>query len=224
MSVFEMWKGTLTIKILLIFVGFLIFLTGVVPLWIGAGLVMLAGGCFLSFRQGQGAGHEACSVSKSVERAQQEGHAQLDAKIRREAWSVSNGIRAIFAGGLVGYVVNAIYIIITLAGANEYATLMSRLASMVVSIPYMPIVANWHQVLDAETGKMVVELYKLTPDMIVVFMVGPFLLPLFQFLGYLQGPKLWQKTEKAMAEGKRRAKARSRIVKKKGPKVQKPEI
>ena len=56
-------------------------------------------------------------------------------------------------------------------------------------------------------------------------MISPFILPLFQFWGYMQGPKLWKKTEQAMADGRRRAKARSRIVKKnKLPRTMKPEI
>jgi hypothetical protein len=49
-------------------------------------------------------------------------------------------------------------------------------------------------------------------------------LPAATCAGYLQGPKLWKKTEEAMAKGKRRAKARSRIVKKNKPRVQKPQI
>ena len=58
-----------------------------------------------------------------------------------------------------------------------------------------------------------------------VLMISPFILPLFQFWGYMQGPKLWKKTEQAMADGRRRAKARSRIVKKnKLPRTMKPEI
>ena len=62
-------------------------------------------------------------------------------------------------------------------------------------------------------------------DIILVLMVGPFVIPTCQFLGYLQGPKMWEKTEQAMAEGKRRAKARSRIArKKKLPKSMRPEI
>ena len=67
----------------------------------------------------------------------------------------------------------------------------------------------------------------LTFDVILVLMVGPFILPVFQFLGYLQGPKFWEKTEQAMADGKRRAKARSRIVKKNKdnrPRWERPEI
>lgn len=212
MNITDMWKGVITLKVLMIFIGFMIFSTGATPLWIAVGLIMLLGGCFLSFRQGQGAGHEACGVSKSISHVQENG-GQLDPKLCRGAWNVANGVKAIFAGAVIGYVVNAVYIICTLVGAEESVVLSTRMASFVVSIPYMPIVGFWHENYVA-----------LTPDLVAVFMIGPFLLPLCQFLGYLQGPKLWEKTEKAMAEGKRRAKARSRIVKKKNPRLQKPEI
>ena len=60
--------------------------------------------------------------------------------------------------------------------------------------------------------------------LVLVLMVSPFVIPTFTFMGYLQGPRLWENTEKAMARGKRRAKAKSRIVKKNKPREQKPQI
>ena len=44
------------------------------------------------------------------------------------------------------------------------------------------------------------------------------------FLGYLQGPKLWARTEEAMKQGRRRAKANARMRKKWVPQPKKPEI
>ena len=91
--------------------------------------------------------------------------------------------------------------------------LVSRLASFAVSLPYMPLVTYWHPVYNV-----------LTWDIVLMLMIGPFLLPAIQFAGYMQGPRLWEKTEKAMAQGKRRAKARSRIVKRNKPRMNQPEI
>ena len=81
-------------------------------------------------------------------------------------------------------------------------------------IPYWPILSYFHPVYNV-----------LTWDIVLLLMVSPFILPAVQLFGYTKGPMMWAKTEKAMAEGKRRAKARSRIVRKKRtPKSQRPEI
>lgn len=211
-----MWKGMMTIKVLLVFVGMMLWSTGVTALWIAVGILLLIGAGFISFRQGQGSGHEACGVSKSiarVEHAQDKPH-EIDPKLAREAWSVSNGVRAIFAGAAIGYIINAVYIIMMLLNVAEEAPMfVARLFSLVATIPYYPIVAYW-----------VPTYTELVPALVAVMMIGPFVLPACQFAGYMCGPKLWEKTEKAMKDGKRRAKARSRIVKKRQPKVQKPEI
>ena len=42
-----MWKGDLTVKVLLIVVGFMIFSFGVTWLWILLGILLLLGGCFM---------------------------------------------------------------------------------------------------------------------------------------------------------------------------------
>ena len=210
-----MWKGDLTVKILLIVVGFMIFSFGVTWLWILLGILLLLGGCIMSFRQGQGMGREACSISKSIARMQETPgkSGQIDAKMYRQAWSVSTGLKYIFAGGIVGYVINCIYIVCMIVKVDGVPLLVTRLASFAVSLPYMPLITYWRPVFDV-----------LTWDIVLMLMVGPFVLPAIQFAGYMQGPRLWAKTEKAMAQGKRRAKARSRIVKKKKPRQIQPEI
>ena len=211
LSVFEMWRSTLAIKILLVVIGFMVFSFGITGLWVGIGIALLLAGALMVFRQGQSAGHEACAVSKSVAAI---GADKADKKMLSQMWSVSNGVRAIFAGAAVSYTINAIYIILSVVHAPEIATFVSRLVSWVITMPYWPIIAAWHETYEF-----------LTTDVILVLMISPFILPLVQFAGYMQGPKLWKKTEQAMVDGRRRAKARSRIVKKnKLPRSMRPEI
>lgn len=211
MSVFEMWRSTLAIKILLVVIGFMVFSFGITGLWVGIGIALLLAGALMVFRQGQSAGHEACAVSKSVAAI---GADKADKKMLSQMWSVSNGVRSIFAGAAVSYTINAIYIILSVVHAPEIATFVSRLVSWVITMPYWPIIAAWHETYEF-----------LTTDIILVLMISPFILPLVQFAGYMQGPKLWKKTEQAMVDGRRRAKARSRIVKKnKLPRSMRPEI
>ena len=211
MSVFEMWRSTLAIKILLVVIGFMVFSFGITGLWVGIGIALLLAGALMVFRQGQSAGHEACAASKSVAAI---GADKADKKMLSQMWSVSNGVRAIFAGAAVSYTINAIYIILSVVHASEIATFVSRLVSWVITMPYWPIIAAWHETYEF-----------LTTDVILVLMISPFILPLVQFAGYMQGPKLWKKTEQAMVDGRRRAKARSRIVKKnKLPRSMRPEI
>lgn len=211
MSVFEMWRSTLAIKILLVVIGFMVFSFGITGLWVGIGIALLLAGALMVFRQGQSAGHEACAASKSVAAI---GADKADKKMLSQMWSVSNGVRAIFAGAAVSYTINAIYIILSVVHAPEIATFISRLVSWVITMPYWPIIAAWHETYEF-----------LTTDIILVLMISPFILPLVQFAGYMQGPKLWKKTEQAMVDGRRRAKARSRIVKKnKLPRSMRPEI
>ena len=206
-----MWRSTLAIKILLVVIGFMVFSFGITGLWVGVGVALLLAGALMVFRQGQSAGHEACAVSKSVAAI---GADKADKKMLSQMWSVSNGVRAIFAGAAVSYTINAIYIILSVVHAPEIATFVSRLVSWVITMPYWPIIAAWHETYEF-----------LTTDVILVLMISPFILPLVQFAGYMQGPKLWKKTEQAMVDGRRRAKARSRIVKKnKLPRSMRPEI
>lgn len=206
-----MWRSTLAIKILLVVIGFMVFSFGITGLWVGIGIALLLAGALMVFRQGQSAGHEACAASKSVAAI---GADKADKKMLSQMWSVSNGVRSIFAGAAVSYTINAIYIILSVVHAPEIATFVSRLVSWVITMPYWPIIAAWHETYEF-----------LTTDIILVLMISPFILPLVQFAGYMQGPKLWKKTEQAMVDGRRRAKARSRIVKKnKLPRSMRPEI
>ena len=210
-----MWKGTLTVKVLLIVLNFMIFSFGITWLWILLGVLSLLGAAFMTFRQGQGMGREACSVAKSIKRMEEMPgkSSQIDPRMYKQAWSVANGLKSIFAGGIVGYVINCVYVVCMLLKVSEMPLLVSRLASFAVSLPYMPILTYWRPVYNV-----------LTWDIVLMLMIGPFVLPAIQFAGYMQGPKLWEKTEKAMAQGKRRAKARSRIVKRKKPRLNQPEI
>lgn len=216
MTTFTMWKGNLALKIMMIILSFTVLSFGNTSVFIGLGIVILLGGCFFAFRQGQGIGHEACSVLHSVNRVKNDSEkaGQIDPKMYKQAFSVQNGLRALFASALVPYVINCVYIILRLAQVNEIAVFISRFVSFIVSMPFWPLLAGVHENFTA-----------LSADIIIMLMVGPFVVPAFQFWGYMQGPKLWAKTEKAMAEGKRRAKARSRIVKKeKKVRAQRPEI
>ena len=210
-----MWKGTLTVKVLLIVLNFMVFSFGITWLWILLGVLLLLGAAFMTFRQGQGMGREACSVAKSIKRMEEMPgkSSQIDPQMCKQAWSVASGLKSIFAGGIVSYVVNCVYIVCMLLKVNDMPLLVSRLASFAVSLPYMPLVTYWHPVYNV-----------LTWDIMLMLMIGPFLLPAIQFAGYMQGPRLWEKTEKAMAQGKRRAKARSRIVKRNKPRMNQPEI
>ena len=207
-----MWKSTVLIKIVLVFIGFILFSIGSNVAWTILGSLVLLGCCWFMFRQGQNAGHESCAVTKSIERVEAEGK-RADEGLYRQAWSRSNGVKSVFAGALFAYAVNAVYIILSLLDVSEMAVMISRVASWVVTMPYWPVIAMFHETYVA-----------LTPDIVIVLMASPFLLPLCHYFGYLCGPKLWQNTEKAMIDGRRRAKARSRIVKKKAPRIQKPEI
>ena len=209
-----MIKNAIVLKLLLIFVGFTVFSFGDMTVFMILGILVLLGGAFASFKQGVAMGHEACAVSNSLERILADGDKQPDPKMLRQSYSISRGVKSVFGSALADYLINCVYIILMLAKADENVTVISRLASFVVVIPYWPLLSHWHAVYNV-----------LTWDIVLLLMVSPFLLPAIQFAGYTKGPMMWAKTEKAMADGKRRAKARSRIVKKKKlPKSQRPEI
>ena len=162
MNVTEMWRSTLAIKVLLVVLGFMVFSFGVTGLWVGVGIALLAGGCLMVFRQGQTAGHEACAVSRSVQNV---GLDKADKKMLSQMWSVSNGVRAIFAGAVFSYSINAIYIIIMLVGAPVMVQFVARLVSWAVTMPYWPLIAAWHETYEF-----------LTTDIILVLMISPFML------------------------------------------------
>lgn len=216
MTTRDMFKNSLVLKAMLVFISFTVFTFGNMTVYLIVGLLVILFGCFLALKQGAAMGHEACSVAASIRRIEEnpDKAQNIEPKMRKQAYSVSNGVKAILAGGLIDYVINVVYIILMLIKLDSAGLIYARLASFVMVVPYWPIVSYWHPVFDV-----------LTWDIVAVLMLSPFLLPVCQFIGYRQGPALWAKTEKAMAEGKRRAKARSRIArKKKAPKVRGPEI
>ena len=188
--------------------------------WLVLSLVALAAALFFCFRQGASVGHASCGVSATIESARQSGekvYAQLDKKYLAQAWSRSTGVRGIFAGALIPYVTGCIYIILSLLWRNnpglQTAATIARIPAWLLSLPYWPIIMGGHE-----------DFVALTPDIVVMLLVSPFVIPIGTFVGYLQGPRLWAHTEDAMKQGRRRAKARARVGKKMAPRSQKPEI
>lgn len=210
-----MWKTNAVTLILLIVLNLALFTLGNTP-WTVLGLICLAGGMFLSYRQGMGFGHEACGILQMVQKArdpQSPSYGQVDEKVQKRAWSVSTGVRGMLASALVPYVVGCLYIVLSLLKASPADAVM-RLVSWVLALPFWPAMLPFSQAFD-----------RLTAPVAAVLMISPFVLPLCTFAGYLRGPKLWAKSEKAMAEGRRRAKAKSRVGRKKAvPRSQRPEI
>ena len=231
MTVGGIWRSNALIMVLLVIINFM-FISMPPVLWMALGILILCGAIYLSFRQGGAMGHEACGVSKMIERAtnaQSPTHGQMDARTYKQAYSVSTGIKGLFASALIPYVINAAYLAVMLiyinkpevfgaesavsADAIPAVVFVTRFLSWLVTLPFWPLLSHWHPSYNVVTA-----------DVIALMMLSPFVLPTASFLGYLQGPKLWEKTEKAMAQGKRRAKAKSRVIKKRQPRVQKPEI
>jgi len=210
-----MWKSNAVTLILLIVLNLALFTLGNTP-WTVLGLICLAGGMFLSYRQGMGFGHEACGILQMVEKArdpESPSYGQVDEKVTRRAWSASTGVKGVLASALVPYVVGCLYIVLSLLKVHPADAVM-RLVSWVLALPFWPAMLPFSQTFD-----------RLTAPVAAVLMISPFVLPLCTFAGYLRGPKLWAKSEKAMAEGRRRAKAKSRVGRKKTvPRSQRPEI
>ena len=124
---------------------------------------------------------------------------------------LAGGAALMFA--LPAYVIGCLYIAATLLKI-DVLVMPLRFISWLVAAPYWPCVLAWTHTFDRLTGTVA-----------AVLMISPFVLPGVTFAGYMQGPKLWAKSEKAMAEGRRRAKAKSRVARKKRtPRAQKPEI
>ena len=215
MTIGDMYRTNAMTKFLLILINMGLFTLNRTA-WAVLGMLCLAGALYLAFRQGMAYGHEASGILKTVERAQDPQsptHGQLDRKLIGRAWSVTTGIRAVLACALLPYVVGAAYIACSLLNV-EKLVMPLRLASWVLAAPFWPLVLPWYNTFDRLTGVVA-----------AVLMISPFLLPLSTFAGYMQGPRLGERSEKAMAEGKRRAKAKSRVVRKKTvPRSQRPEI
>ena len=91
--------------------------------------------------------------------------------------------------------------------------IVARIVAWLLSLPYWPFIMHWHE-----------DFVTITPMIAAMLLTTPFILPAATALGYLQGPRLWARTEDAMKQGRRRAKARSRVGKKLAPRQQKPEI
>lgn len=215
MSVSDMWKSNAVVLMLLIVLNFALFALGITP-WMVLGLIILALSMFHCFRQGMAYGLHACTVRDTVEHSMDPSSpsfGQVDQQTVAKAWSVNRGIKGVLASALIPYVTGCVYIICSLLNI-EPLVLPTRLISWVVAMPFWPMVLPWYQTFDRLTGVVA-----------AVLMISPFMLPLCTFAGYMQGPRLWAKSEKAMAEGKRRAKAKSRVARKKpAPKPQRPEI
>lgn len=202
--------------VVLVFINFLFMSAGGIA-WTILGLLALAGTLFFTYRHGMAMGHEACAILKTVNTSHIGEGGSLtdnDKKYIKQTWSVSRGVKGLFASALIPYACSCIYIIMMLLGDSEsIPTIVARIAAWLMSLPFWPAIAWKYEVFTT-----------LEWPIVLVLMVSPFVIPSFTFLGYLQGPKLWQKTEEAMAKGKRRAKAKSRIVKKNKTRVQKPQI
>ena len=202
--------------VVLIFINFLFMSSGGIA-WTILGLLALAGTLFFTYRHGRGMGHEACSILKTVNTSHiGEGSAlsSNDKKYISQTWSIARGVKGLFASALIPYFFSCTYIIMMLVGDPEAVyTIVARIAAWLMSLPFWPAIAWKYETFTT-----------LEWPIVLVLMVSPFVIPTVTFLGYIQGPKLWQKTEEAMAKGKRRAKAKSRIVKKNKNREQKPQI
>ena len=215
MSIWSMWKenaGTLVILILVS--GALMTIN--VNAWIIIGILSLVGGIWMNWQRGRAMGHEACSVRDTVERASDPAsgmHGQLDEKYMARAYSVPKALKGVAVCAAIPFACGVIYILCMLFFRNEAAQLVTRILAWVLALPFWPLVAHWFETYDS-----------LAPALVAVFLISPFVLPLAYFAGYLQGPKLWAHTEQAMKEGRRRAKAKSRVVRKPVRKPRGPEI
>lgn len=214
MGVKGMWQVNAVALIILIVANLTLTFAGDV-LWIVIAALALLATMYMCFRQGMGIGHGACGVSTTIESARRAGeqvYAQLDRGYLAQAWSVATGIRGVFASALIPYAVGGVYIILSLLELETPAT-VARVAAWLLSLPYWPFIMRWHE-----------SFVVLTPAIVAMLLISPFILPLCTFAGYMQGPRLWAKTEEAMKQGRRRAKARARVGKKLVPRQQKPEI
>ena len=212
MSIMDMWKTCVFTTVLLIFLNLGLFTLNNNLAWTILGLILLLGALYLAYRQGMGFGHEACRLLATLKEVDGV-RSPVDEKVAKRAWSVNRGVKAVLATALVPYLIGCAYIVLSLLKVDNLAVPM-RLVSWVVASPYWPCILPWTHTFDRLTGAVA-----------AVLMISPFVMPLVTFAGYMQGPKLWAKSEKAMAEGKRRAKAKSRVVRKKRvPRSQRPEI
>lgn len=214
MNVWQMWKSNAVTLLFLIVLNLALFSLGDLP-WIALGCLLLLLAGFLNYRQGAAMGHEACSIRQTVEKCSDPdspAYGQLDQKVIARAWKRETGIRGTFLSVAIPLGFGVLYILCTLLKI-EPLVLPTRVVSWLLNLPFWPIIIHWQPAFDA-----------LTVPIGVVLLLAPFALPLCTFVGFMQGPRLWQRSEMAMAQGRRRAKARSRVGKKTVPKPRKPEI
>ena len=180
MNVADMWKSYIATKLLLIVLNLALFSLGNTP-WTVLGLICLAVSLYVSFRQGMGFGHNACSLLEMVEHAadpHSPTYGQVDRKVASRAWSVSQGVRGMLVCALPPYLIGCVYIVASLLNA-EAVVMPARLVSWIDAMPFWPVVLPWYQTFDRLTGVVA-----------AVLMISPFILPGCLFAGYLQGPKL----------------------------------
>lgn len=214
MSVSDMWKACAVQQALLIILNLAVISLGRAP-WLILGALALLAGAYFSFRRGMGFGHEACALLDSVRSVQAHegpGRDQLDDKLLRRTWSRDRGLRGVLASALVPYAASCFYMAAAIVPLRR-VLVPARVAALFLAMPFWPLVGYWFESMD-----------QMHPAIIAMLMISPFVLPLCMFAGYMQGPKLWQKSERAMAQGRRRAKARSRVGQRRAPKPPKPEI
>ena len=214
-----MWSANAMMLAMLIVVNLALSMTGE-ALWIALDAVCLAAVMFFCFHQGMNLGHGACGISNTVASAEKAGdkvYAQLDHKYLAQVWSPVTGIKGLLASALIPYAAGCVYIIMSIIYRNaaqaSVPLIVTRVIAWLLSLPFWPAVMHWHE-----------DFVSMTPDIAAMLMISPFVLPLCTFAGYMRGPKLWARTEDAMKQGRRRAKARARVGKKLAPKIQKPEI
>ena len=214
-----MWRANAGVLTILILVNLLLSATGP-ALWTVIAAALLIAAMFVSYRQGMDLGHGACGVSSTVQSALDAGdrvYAQLDRAYLAQVWRPSTGFRGLLASALLPYAAGGVYIILSLlsagGGISQTALILSRTVAWLLSLPYWPFIMHGHS-----------DFIALTPDIAAMLLLTPFVLPLCQFGGYMQGPKLWQRTEEAMIQGRRRAKARARVGRRLVGGNKKPEI
>lgn len=197
------WRASAGVLALLILVNLALSLVDP-ALWTAAAAAALAAGMFMCFRQGAAIGHGACGISGTVESARKAGaqvYAQLDKKTVAQAWRPSTGLKGALAASIIPWTAGALYIVLSLAAPDALLPLtLSRTAAWLLSLPYWPFIMHWHS-----------DFIALTPAIAAMLLTTPFILPLCTFAGYLRGPALWRRTEEALVNGRRRAKARSRV-------------
>ena len=168
MSVMDLWKGSLAVKAVTIVLCLMVFAFNVPLLFNIVGILILAAGCWMALRGGAAAGHAAAGVGAEIEEIMKtpEKRGQITDKMLRQAYSPSHGVAALFAGAIIDYVVNCVYIAMMLFGVGVDVLIFGRLASFAVSLPLWSIVSLWREVFNT-----------LTPDVVIMLLAGPFLIP-----------------------------------------------